>query len=265
MTLRKYLFILKTSLMESIQYIMNIALSFVTFFIILFVFVNLWQYIYSDPGQLINGYSLNQMLWYFIITEIIWFGTRNTGIINQISQDIKSGGIAYTINKPYHYLLYLVFRFLGETIVKFVLYLTVGLIIGYSFIGSLPDFHLYWLLPVIPVFLAGIMINLFLQMAISVLSFWIEDAEPFHWIYVKIILILGILFPIEMFPVWAQPIIKCTPIYVFTYGPARLIIQFDFSLFLQVIVAQGIYLTVSILLLVGLYQRGVRRVNVNGG
>lgn len=263
--MRKYLFILKTSLMESLQYVTNTVLSFVTFFIVLFVFVNLWQYIYSDPGQLINGYSLDQMLWYVIITETIWFGTRNTALNHQISQDIKSGGIAYTINKPYHYLLYLVFRYLGETILKLTLYFTAGIIIGYRFIGSLPNFTIFWLLPIIPVFLAGMLINLFLQMCISVLSFWIEDAEPFHWIYTKIILVLGILFPVEMFPAWAQPIIKCTPIYVFTYGPARLIIHFDLPLFLQVILAQGIYLVISVLLLVGLYQRGVKRVNVNGG
>lgn len=102
-------------------------------------------------------------------------------------------------------------------------------------------------------------------MSISVLSFWIEDAAPLHWIYVKMILVLGILFPVEMFPAWAQPVIKCTPIYVFTYGPAKLVIDFHMSMFLQVILAQGVYLVLSFLLLMGLYRRGVKKVNVNGG
>jgi ABC-2 type transport system permease protein len=251
--------------MESLQYIMNILMGFVIFFIVLFVFLNLWQYIYSDPGQLIDGYTMNQTIWYVILTEIIWFGTRNNTITSQISNDIKSGSIAYVINKPYHYILYMITRNLAEIALKFFLYLGAGLLIGYLCIGSLPGFHPGYLPLIIPVFIAGTMINIFLTMSISVLSFWIEDAAPFHWIYIKIILILGILFPIEMFPAWAQPIIKCTPIYVVTYGPAKLVIDFDRKLFLQVILTQGIYLAASFLLLMGIYRRGVKKINVNGG
>lgn len=263
--MRKYLFVFKTTLMESLQYIMNILMGFVIFFIVLFVFLNLWQYIYSDPEQLIDGYTMNQTIWYVILTEIIWFGTRNNAITNQISNDIKSGSIAYVINKPYHYILYMITRNLAEIVLKFFLYLGAGLLIGYLCIGSLPGFRPEHLPFIIIVFLAGTLINIFLTMSISVLSFWIEDSTPFQWIYVKIILILGILFPVEMFPAWAQPIIKCTPIYVVTYGPAKLVIDFDGRLFLQVILIQGIYFAASYLLLMGMYRRGVKKINVNGG
>lgn len=263
--MRKYLFVFKTTLMESLQYVWNIILGFLMFFIILFVFLNLWQYIYSDPDQLISGYTLNQTIWYVILTEIIWSGSRNPSNTRQVSNDIKSGSIAYVINKPYHYVLYMITRNLGEIFLRFLLYMGAGFVIGYLYLGSLPDFSLRYLPLVCIVYLAGTLINIFLTMGISVLSFWIEDASPFHWIYSKIILVLGILFPVEMFPAWAQPFIRCTPIYVFTYGPARLVIDFDFALFRQVILAQSIYLIGSFLLLMGIYQRGVKKVNVNGG
>ncbi len=263
--MRKYLFVFKTTLMESLQYILNILMGFVMFFIVLFVFLNLWQYIYSDPEQIISGYSMNQMIWYVILTEIVWFGTRNNSITAQISNDIKSGSIAYVINKPYHYVLYMITRNLGEIAIKFFLYLGAGLSIGYLFIGGLPDFNPVYLPLIMIVFITGTMINIFLTMSISVLSFWIEDAAPFHWIYVKIILILGILFPVEMFPSWAQPIIKCTPIYVVTYGPAKLVIHFDMQLFLQVLLVQFIYFAASFSILMTVYGRGVKKINVNGG
>ncbi len=263
--MRKYLFVFKTTLMESLQYVMNILMGFLMFFVVLYVFINLWQYVYSDPEQLISGYSMSQMIWYVILTEIIWFGTRNHTSTNQISNDIKSGSIAYVINKPYHYILYMITKNIGEIILKFFLYLGVGLLIGYLFLGSLPGLPLRYLPLVSFVFLTGTLINCFLTMSISVLSFWIEDALPFHWIYTKIILVLGILFPVEMFPAWAQPIIKCTPIYVVTYGPAKLVIDFKLSLFLQVLLVQGIYFMVSFLLLMGIYRKGVTKVNVNGG
>lgn len=263
--MRKYLFVLKTTLMESLQYIMNIVLGFLMFFIIIFVFLNLWQYIYSDPDKLISGYSLGQMIWYVILTETIWMGTRNGAIVSQISDDIKSGSIAYLISKPYHYVIYMIVRNLGEIMIKFLLYLFAGLILGHIMIGSIPNFNPLYIPLIIIIFIFGTLINIFLTMSISLLSFWVEDAAPFHWIYVKIILILGIIFPVEMFPAWAQPIIKCTPIYVITYGPVRLVINFESDLFINVLLAQIIYLVTSFSILMCLYRKGVKKIYVNGG
>ena len=56
------------------------------------------------------------------------------------------------------------------------------------------------------------------------------------------------MFPIEMFPKVLRPIIKCTPIYVVTYGPAKLLINFSFENFIQVFIAQIIYLVITIIL-----------------
>lgn len=100
---------------------------------------------------------------------------------------------------------------------------------------------------------------------ISVISFWIEDSTPFHWIYDKLILIIGTMFPIEMFPKVLRPIIKCTPIYVVTYGPAKLLINFSLQNFVQILLAQIIYLFVATTLTLILYEKGVKKLNVNGG
>ena len=76
--MKKYLFIYKSEVMSNLQYVFNIVTGFIGYFIFIFVFLNLWQYIYSDPNELINGYNMNQMIWYVIITEILWmrFGGR---------------------------------------------------------------------------------------------------------------------------------------------------------------------------------------------
>ena len=62
-----------------------------------------------------------------------------------------------------------------------------------------------------------------------------------------------------------RPIIKCTPIFVVTYGPARLIINFTFESFIKVFIAQIIYLIVAVLIVLTLYEKGVKKLNVNGG
>ncbi len=263
--MRKYLFIWKATLIESLQYVLNILLGFITFFMILFVFMNLWEYIYSDSTNLINGYSKVQMIWYVIVTEIIWFSTRNATLSHQISNDIKSGSIAYGINKPYHYIAYIIAKHLGEIALKSLMFLSAGLVIGYCFLGSFPDIRLYQLPAILLSLILGMFVNTFLKMSISVLSFWIEDATPFHWIYDKMIIVLGIMFPVEVFPLWAQPIIRFTPIFVVTYGPAKLIIDYNTGMARQVILSQLIYFVISFTILLFIYQRGVKKLNVNGG
>jgi ABC-2 type transport system permease protein len=68
-----------------------------------------------------------------------------------------------------------------------------------------------------------------------------------------------------MFPIWLQPFIKCSPIFVITYGPAKLIIDFSMEMFLSVVFAQVIYIVIVVSILTVLYQKGVKRLNVNGG
>lgn len=118
----KYLYIYKATLIENLAYIANVFLGFINFFVMMFVFLNLWQYIYSYNTQIINGYTMQQMIWYVLITEVLWFGSRNKILIREISQDIKTGNIAYNINKPYNYVLYIISKHLGEITIKLILF-----------------------------------------------------------------------------------------------------------------------------------------------
>jgi ABC-2 type transport system permease protein len=263
--MKKYLHIYKATLNESIQYISSSIIGLISFFIMMFVFVNLWQYVYQDASKLINGYSMNQMIWYVLITEVLWFGTRNKTLTKQISFDIKTGNIAYNINKPYNYVLYMIARHLGEITIKLLLFVVFGVLLGFIMIGPIPGFNFIYLPIILLVALLGILINSIIRITISVISFWIEDSTPFHWIYDKLILVLGTIFPIEMFPKWMQPIIKATPVFAITYGPAKLIIDFSFTMFINIIIVQLFYLVVSSAILLALYKIGTKRLNVNGG
>ena len=263
--MKKYLYIYKATLIENLSYIMNLILNFVNFFVMMFVFLNLWQYMYQDSSQIINGYNMNQMLWYVLITEILWFGTRNKILTRQISEDIKTGNIAYNINKPYNYVFYIIAKHFGEITIKFIVFCIVGSIIGLTLIGPIPNFNFKNIPFILITIFFGILINSTIRIIISLISFWIEDSTPFHWIYDKLILVIGTLFPIEMFPEVIRPIIKCTPIFVVTYGPAKLLIDFSFKNFIHVVIAQIIYVIVTMFLIIITYKKGVKKLNVNGG
>lgn len=139
--MRKYLYIYKATLIENLSYMSNIFLGFINFFVMMFVFLNLWQYIYSDSTQIINGYTMEQMIWYVLITEVLWFGSRNKILTREISEDIKTGNIAYNINKPYNYVFYIIAKHLGEITIKFILFSIIGVIIGIYFVGPIQNFN----------------------------------------------------------------------------------------------------------------------------
>lgn len=263
--MKKYLYIYKATLIENLSYIFDILFGFLNFLIMMIVFLNLWQYIYQDSSQIINGYSMQQTIWYVLITECLWFGTRNKILTSQISEDIKSGNIAYNINKPYNYIYYIISKHLGDITLKFIIFSIVGIILGLCFLGPIPGFNFVNIPFIIITVILGIIINSLLRIAISLISFWIEDSTPFHWVYDKLILVIGTLFPIEMFPKFLQPIIKCTPIFVVTYGPARLLINFTYESFIKIIIAQLLYLVFAVFINLLLYKKGVKKLNVNGG
>ena len=84
--MRKYLYIYKTEIMTNLQYAMDILFGFAGYLIMIFIFINLWKYMYQDPSQLINGYSRDQMIWYVIVTEIIWMSLEGRKLCKKITR-----------------------------------------------------------------------------------------------------------------------------------------------------------------------------------
>jgi ABC-type uncharacterized transport system, permease component len=263
--MKKYLFILKTEIMSSLQYVYNLAFGFLGYFFILFVFINLWKYMYSDPNKLINGYDMNQMIWYVIITEILWCVLGGRSLCKKICDDVKGGNIAYNINKPYSYIGYCLSSHLGSAFIKGIIYIFLGMMTGFLFLGVFPNLSL---LSIIVTLISGILstiISILLITAIGLISFFVEDANPFYWLYSKMILVLGTIFPIEFFPAVLKPFLMLSPIYVVSYGPAKLFVDFNFSDCFLVLFAQIIYIILAYLICSLLYKKGVKRLNVNGG
>lgn len=263
--MRKYFFIFKSEIMSELQYVFNIAIGFIGYFIILFIFLNLWQYIYSDPNELINGYNMNQMIWYVIITEILWMSLGGRKLCRKISDDVRGGNIAYNMNKPYSYIGYSLASHLGAVSIRGIMYTVLGMITGFIFLGWFPSLNILSILAVIFSAILATIISTLLIICIGLFSFVIEDSGPFYWLYSKFILVLGTIFPIEYFPEFLQPILKYSPIYVVSYGPARLFVEFSWSNFYSVIIAQLGYILIAYGLCYLVYRKGVKNLNVNGG
>ena len=263
--MKKYLFIFKSELMSNLQYVFNTLVGFITYFIMLFTFLNLWQYIYSDPNEIINGYTMNQMIWYVVITEILWSTINGRALCRKISNDVKAGNVAYTMNKPYNYIGYWLSSHLGSCSIRGLLYIVLGMLTGFIFLGSFPNLNIFSIIAILITGLLATIINTLLIIFIGLFSFFIEDSNPFYWLYSKLILIVGVLFPIEYFPKIVQPFLNFSPVYVVSYGPAKLFVDFSVDKFITILLAQIIYIIIGYILCMLLYKKGVKRLNVNGG
>lgn len=263
--MRKYIFIFKSELMSNLQYVFDIFVGFFGYFIMLFILFNLWKYMYSDPNELINGYNMSQMTWYVIITEILWMTLGGRKLCRKICNDVRGGNIAYNLNKPYNYIGYCLSGHLGSIAIKGLIYTILGMIMGFIFLGNFPTLNIFSILAVLITGVLATAISILLITFIGLFSFIIEDANPFYWLYGKVILILGTVFPIEYFPAFLQPFLTFSPIYVVSYGPAKLFVDFSFGTFASVLLAQIIYLFIGYILCTLMYRKGVKNLNVNGG
>lgn len=263
--MKKYLFIFKSEIMTNLQYVFNILTGFIGYFIMLFIFLNLWQYIYSDPNEVINGYTMNQMIWYVIITEILWSVLGGRKLCRKIIDDVRGGNIAYNINKPYNYIGYCLISHLGTATIKAIMYIILGMLTGFIFLGSFPNLNIISVLAVLLTGIFATVISTLFIICIGLFSFIIEDSNPFYWLYSKLILVVGTIFPIEYFPKVIQPILNFSPVYVVCYGPAKLFVNFSLESFITIIFAQVIYIGIAWELCTLLYKKGVENLNVNGG
>lgn len=264
--MRKYLSIYSATLLSELQYFKGIILSFIGDGIHVLIFFLLWKYLYQSGGkQIINGYSLEQMIWYVTFTELLTTFSSSGILRKEPSRDITNGNIAYLINKPYSYTGYVFSKYLAEStvkgIVKTICFITLGIIL----IGPLQNFN-FLLLPLIFIsLLLGSIIAALIRLIISYTSFWVENSEPFQWLFKTLFLIFGVTFPIEMFPKILQPIIRYSPIYAALSGPCKMVINFNFLEYFFIIILQVLYILIFIIIIHFEYKKGAYKLNVNGG
>ena len=261
----KYFYILKSEFKSNITYTLDILLGFIGYIIMIFIFLNLWNYIYSDPSELINGYTMNETIWYVIITEILWTSIGARKLSKKICNDVKEGNITYNLNKPYNYIEFILFNHLGHFLYKFIINLILGIILGLLSLGSIPNITIFSFIGVIITCILATIINIIIVTFIGLLSFYIEDAHPIYWMHSKFILIFGTIFPPTFFPGIIGKIIKYSPIYASTSAPAILFVKPNEILFFKTIALQIFYIAILLLITHLFYKKGVKKLNVNGG
>lgn len=260
--IKKYWVIARISLQNALTYRASVLTKFVMYTLFIYVFMRLWTTIYQDGS--VHGYSLVQIVWYLIMTELIAFGF-STNIYRTMNSDVRDGTIAYMIGRPTHYILYQLANALGQTMLNIALFSVLASALGLLFVGPLPTFSLASM-PIIAISIGlGLSINFFFLMLIGLSSFVMEDNFAVYLIYQKLAFMLGVFLPVEFLPQWLQAIARNLPFSYVAWAPAKLFVNYSAPLFWELVPRQAMWLAVVFTATFAAYHAMAKRLQTNGG
>lgn len=261
MNLKKYGATFKIHFLETLQYKWDVVLSGLGTVVYILAFIYLWSAIYKQYQ--VPEFTLTAMIWYFVATQSIRFVSKRP--IHEISEEIQKGTITNFITRPIKYIWYKFSAMTGESIFRAGASFIFGGILATIYFGF-PSVHIINIPLIIVAIFFGILINYLIGFCIASLSFLIEDATPFGWVYEKIVFVFGgFLFPIDIFNGFWLAFAKALPTSYFLYYPAKLFVNFNMKLFISTIIGQLAWIVGLLILSSVIMHFAIKKVSINGG
>lgn len=268
--MRKYWHVLKVGIQNNLTYRFNFLARTVFGFLPLIAVLYIWRTIYSGKGpeSLIGGYTLAQMISYYLLTTIVDALTAVNEDDWQIAADIKDGNISQFVLKPIDYLVYRLFLFFSGR----ATYLAVAAVPLAIFVLCLRQ---YFVLPpdwaMLGVFLVSTFLTALLQFFISytmaMLAFWVLEVSTFIFIVFAFEYIAsGHMFPLDILPSGLAQILKFTPFPYQMYFPVSVYLgklgnqELWLGLLTQVLWVAATYGLARVM-----WRRGLRKYSAVGG
>lgn len=224
----------------------------------------LYAYIFKLNGGNINGVDYKTTMWsMFIYFCIMILNIRR--LDNIIMTEVKSGNVEMFMNRPTNYLLISFMKVIGQGIFSFLFISILGSIIMILFVG-IPNINLSIFIPTfIITLLLGQILGLLIYGIIGLMSFFIQDIRPIHWIVDKIVMILGGSYlPISMFPKFMKIIAFASPFGAINFASSTVYESWN-NEFLLRIGLQFLWIVVFSILMMFIYNKSKEKAMINGG
>jgi ABC-2 type transport system permease protein len=221
---KKYWHVLNIGIQNTLVYRVNFLFRSSFALIPLFATISLWRAIYAGQSGDVAGYTLTQMISYYLIVTIVDMLTAVSEDDWQIAADIKDGNISQFLLKPIDYLTYRLCLFGAGRLI----YTSVALVPAALFIVG---FRQYFVLPpdwatfgwfAVSVILTGLL-QFFISYTMALLAFWVLEVSTFIFIlYAFEYLASGHLFPLDILPAGLQRVMYFTPFPYQLYFPVSI-------------------------------------------
>ena len=266
--MRKYWHVVNIGIQNTLVYRVNFLFRSVFALIPLFATISLWRAIYAGKGESVAGYTLAQMISYYLIVTIVDALTGVTEDDWQIAADIKDGRISQFLLKPIDYLTYRFCLFGAGRLV----YMAVALIPVTLFIVSLRN---YFVLPAgwstLGWFSVSLVMTAALQFLISytlaLLAFWLLEISTFIFIVFAFEYIAGgHLFPLDILPPAAAKVLAFTPFpYQMFFSVSIYVGKVTGAALYKGLLIQAMWVVIAYFLARFMWNRGIRKYSAVGG
>jgi ABC-2 type transport system permease protein len=204
------------------------------------------------------------VVWGLTLTESFQTATR-PHLSRAIDEEVKSGTITYSVNRPYSYMLFHLFGFLGRVFPNLLVNVFLGVVAVLMFVGPIP-FSVQGIGFGLILLSLGYLLDFTMSFLIGLLAFWVEDTVAFTWIYQKSQVVFGgLIVPLALFPDTIRRVAEWSPMSQLYYGAGRLAVNFDMALFERFIVTQVFWIVFFMILARIVFARGMKHISINGG
>ncbi len=257
--MRKYWVIFCFHLKAKLNFKVDFIFSLFSFTIHIFIFNELWDFILQDKQVL--DYSRKELIWYIIMGECILY-ILNRKICSQISDMIKNGDVANLLSKPVYFLQYTIAE-QSTCIINLIVNIISSIILGILMAGVIPVSVLQIIFVGISMILSVILF-LFVLILIGFLAFFTEENHAYYLVISKAMLLL-VLTPLEFFPKVVQFFFKILPTTYIVYPPSKILVHFQLKEACYLIGLQLLFCLLMLFINIILNEKGVKKINVNGG
>lgn len=267
--MKKYLHVVNIGIQNTLVYRVNFLFRSLFALIPLFATISLWRAIFAGKGgDVVAGYTLAQMISYYLIVTIVDALTAVTEDDWQIAADIKDGRISQFLLKPIDYLTYRLCLFgAGRLIYTAVAAVPVMLFIFYlrDFFVTPADATIWgW-------FALSIVMTAALQFLISytlaLLAFWLVEISTFIFIVFAFEYIAGgHLFPLDILPPIVANVLAFTPFPYQLFFPVSIYVgKVTGDALYRGLIIQALWVVFAYLAARWMWSRGVRKYSAVGG
>ena len=266
--MRKYWHILTIGIQNTLVYRVNFFFRALFNLIPLLATISLWRAIYEGKPGAVAGYSLAQMVSYYLLVCMVEALTAVTEDEWQIAADIKDGCISQFLVKPMDYVHYrLCLFFSGRIIYTLAAVVPVGLFVCWQQACLLPRPD--------PLSLGCFLVSLgltallqfFLSCVTAMLAFWVVEISTFVFMLLAFErLASGQMFPIDILPPALERGLLMTPFPYQMYFPVSVYLgKISGAALWQGLITQACWVGVTYLLARLVWRRGLKTYTAVGG
>jgi ABC-2 type transport system permease protein len=266
--MRKYWHVLNVGIQNQLVYRVNFLFRACFGLLPLMAMISIWRAIYAGQDGDVAGYTLAQMISYYLVVTLVDMLTAVNEDDWQIAADIREGNISQFLVKPIDYLKYRLCLFLaGRAIYTAVALVPVGLFILVQrdyFTLPADAATLGWFALSV---LMTALLQFFLSYAMALLAFWVQEVSTFIFILFAFEYIAGgHLFPLDILPPLLAKVLSFTPFPYQLYFPVSIYVgRTTGAALAQGLVVQFLWVLAAYVFARLMWARGVRKYSAVGG